>query len=189
VITEADRPALEPNSSSNAGTKALELSPCRYSSGSTAATFGLRLTHPGQDLAVELLPLASLGVHPPVVDAGPDDLDLARAGGELAGWRVAVAAHQPVAALVDQLSERGDVGIDLGLERRSQHPAGALAGQLVQAHRQLAPGSLVGAYTQHVAAFLPRRRWCAGVLPTGQGGRYAAFSCQGLIHRFRRYLA
>src|SRR5687768_3603907 len=23
----------------------------------------------------------------------------------------------------------------------------------------------------------------------GQGGRYAAFSCQGLIHRFRRYLA
>src|ERR687898_3218485 len=22
----------------------------------------------------------------------------------------------------------------------------------------------------------------------GQGGRYAAFSCQGLIHRFRRYL-
>jgi hypothetical protein len=118
---------------------------------------------------VELLPLASLGVHPPVVDAGPDDLDLARAGGELAGWRVAVAAHQPVAALVDQLSERGDVGIDLGLERRGQHPAGALAGQLVQAHRQLAPGSLVGAYTQHVAAFLPRRRWCAGVLPIWSG--------------------
>ena len=28
----------------------------------------------------------------------------------------------------------------------------------------------------------------AGVLPIGQGGRYAAFSCQGLIHRFRRYL-
>jgi hypothetical protein len=70
---------------------------------------------PGQDLAVELLPLASLGVHPPVVDAGPDDLDLARAGGDLAGRRVAVAAHQPVAALVDQLSESGDVGIDLGL--------------------------------------------------------------------------
>src|SRR5512132_1554947 len=23
----------------------------------------------------------------------------------------------------------------------------------------------------------------------GQGGRYAAFSCQGLIHRFRRYLS
>src|SRR5918999_116500 len=28
----------------------------------------------------------------------------------------------------------------------------------------------------------------AGVLPIGQDGRYAAFSCQGLIHRFRRYL-
>jgi hypothetical protein len=35
VITEADRPAAEPNSSSNAGTKSLELSPCGYSSGST----------------------------------------------------------------------------------------------------------------------------------------------------------
>jgi hypothetical protein len=29
----------------------------------------------------------------------------------------------------------------------------------------------------------------AGVLPFGHGGRYAAFSCQGLIHSFRRYLA
>jgi hypothetical protein len=48
-----------------------------------------------------------------------------------------------MAVLVDQLSESGDVGVDLGLQRRGQHPAGALAGQLVQAHRQLTPGSLV----------------------------------------------
>jgi len=37
----------------------------------------------------------------------------------------------------------------------------------------------------NIAAFLPRRRWPAGVLPTGQDGRYAALSCEGLIHRFR----
>ena len=43
VTTEADSPAAEPNSSVNAGTKSLELSPCSYSNGSTAATFGLRL--------------------------------------------------------------------------------------------------------------------------------------------------
>src|SRR6266545_8186495 len=36
--------------------------------------------------------------------------------------------------------------------------------------------------TLSIAAFLPRRRWPAGVLPAGQGGRYAAFSCEGHIH-------
>src|SRR6266508_4662561 len=40
---------------------------------------------------------------------------------------------------------------------------------------------------------MSRRSFLAGGgAPTsfqhGQGGRYAAFSCQGLIHRFRRYL-
>jgi hypothetical protein len=73
-----------------------------------------------------------------------------------------------MAALVDQRGKGGDVGVDLGLERRGQHPAGALASQLVQAHRQLTPGSLVCDYTQH-AAFLPRRRWLAGVLPIWSG--------------------
>jgi hypothetical protein len=48
VITEADSPAAEPNSSVSAGTKSALDSPCRYSSGSTAATFGLRLTHRGR---------------------------------------------------------------------------------------------------------------------------------------------
>jgi hypothetical protein len=56
-----------------------------------------------------------LGVHPAVVHPRTRHLDPADAGGDLAGRRVAVAAHQPVPALVDQLSERGDVGIDLGL--------------------------------------------------------------------------
>jgi hypothetical protein len=57
---------------------------------------------------------------------------------------MAVAAHQPVATLVDQLGEGDQVNVDLGLQRGGQHAAGAFAGQLVQAHRQLAPGGLVG---------------------------------------------
>jgi hypothetical protein len=117
---------------------------------------------------VELVALAGGGVHPAVVHPGADDLDLPGPGRKLAGWGVAVADHQPMAVLVDQRGKGGDVGVDLGLERRGQHPAGALASQLVQAHRQLTPGSLVCDYTQH-AAFLPRRRWLAGVLPIWSG--------------------
>jgi hypothetical protein len=121
--------------------------------------------HPaGQDHALEPHALPGRGVHPTVVHPRADDLDLPGAGGKLAGWGVAVAAHQPVAVLVCQRGVGGDVGVDLGLQRRGQHPAGALTGQLVQAHRKPAVGSVVGDYTQHVAAFLPRRRWCAGVL-------------------------
>jgi hypothetical protein len=41
------------------------------------------------------------------------------------------------------------------------------------------------AAVQERASFLPRRRSLAS-LQHGQGGRYAAFSSQGLIHRFRR---
>src|SRR6266705_1330797 len=158
VTTEADRPAAEPNSSVNAGTKSLELSPCRYSSGSTSATFPAAPDPPGQDHALELLALAGLGVDAAVVDPRADHLDLPCAGGDLPGWGVAVAAHQPVPVLVDQLGEGGQVNVDLGLQRSCQHPAGALAGQLVQAHRQLTPGSIVCNSTQHVAAFGPRRR-------------------------------
>jgi hypothetical protein len=70
---------------------------------------------PGQDLALELVALAGGGVHPAVVHPGADDLDLPGAGRKLAGWGVAVAAHQPMVVLVDQRSMGGDVGVDLGL--------------------------------------------------------------------------
>src|SRR4029453_9427609 len=46
--TDADRAALEPNSSSNAGPKSLELSRGRDSSGSPSATFRGRLAHLGR---------------------------------------------------------------------------------------------------------------------------------------------
>jgi hypothetical protein len=42
VMTEADRPAAAPKNASRAGTKSRLDSPCRYSSGSTSATLGLR---------------------------------------------------------------------------------------------------------------------------------------------------
>ncbi len=48
MITGADSPAAEPKNSSNAGTKSFELSPCRYSSGSTSLTFGERRHHGGR---------------------------------------------------------------------------------------------------------------------------------------------
>jgi hypothetical protein len=40
---------------------------------------------------------------------------------------MAVAAYQPVTPLVARLGTGGDVGIDLGFQRNSQHPAGTFA--------------------------------------------------------------
>jgi hypothetical protein len=48
VIAEADRPAGEPRNCSSAGTKSLDDSPCRYSSGSTSVIFGLLRHHGGK---------------------------------------------------------------------------------------------------------------------------------------------
>jgi hypothetical protein len=106
---------------------------------------------------VELRPLAGGGVHPAVVHAGTSDLDLPGPCGKLPRWGVAVAAHQPVAALVARLGTGGDVGVNLGFQRNRQHPAGTLAEQFVQVQRELGSCLLVSNYTQHVAAFLPRR--------------------------------
>jgi hypothetical protein len=48
VITAADNPAAEPKNAASAGTKSPVDSPCRYNSGSTSATFGLRRHHGGK---------------------------------------------------------------------------------------------------------------------------------------------
>ena len=133
---------------------------------------------------MELHPLAGGGVQAAVVHPRADHLDLAHPGGQRATRGVPVADHQPVALLIDQLGMRGDVGLHLGLQRCRQHPPGTLAEQLVQIGGQLGPCLPVNHYTQHrgvpSSPALARRR-----LPTGQGGRYAALSCQGLIHKFR----
>jgi hypothetical protein len=137
-----------------------------------------------QDHALELHPLAGGRVDPPVIYPGTDHLDLAGRGSERAGRCVAVTHHQPVATLVDHLGVGAKVGIDLSLQRGRQQPPGALTDQLVQIAGQLGPCLLVGDYTQH-RGVPSRRRSPAGVHPFGHGGRYAALSCQGLIHRFR----
>jgi hypothetical protein len=70
---------------------------------------------------------------------------------------VAVAHHQPPATLVPLGGMRGQVVVDLGLQGGGQHPAGALAHDLVEVQARLVMGLGIGGYTQH-AAFLPRRR-------------------------------
>jgi hypothetical protein len=110
---------------------------------------GAAPTPSGQDLAVELHPLAGGGVQAAVVHPRADHLDLADPGGEAARRGVPVADHQPVAVLVDQLGVRGQVGLHLGLQRSGQHPAGTLAEQLVQVGGQLGPCLLVNHDTQH----------------------------------------
>jgi hypothetical protein len=98
---------------------------------------------------------------------------------------VPVADYQPVAVLVDQLGVRGDVGLHLALQRDRQHPPGALAEQLVQIGGQLGPCLLVNHYTQHRGVPSSPAFTAPASSPTGQGGRYAAFSCERLIHSFR----
>jgi hypothetical protein len=139
----------------------------------------------GQQHAVELHARTCGRIHPTVIHSGTCDLDLADTGGDRARRGVPVAHHQAPAALVPLGGVGGQVGVDLCLQGGGQHPSCALPEQLVQLQAQLALGSVVGDYTQHrgvpSSPALARRR----PLPIGQGGRYAALSCEGLIHRFR----
>jgi hypothetical protein len=98
---------------------------------------------PGQDHALELLPLPGRRVDSPVVHPRTHHLDLADTGGDRAGWGVAVTAHQAVAALIARLGTGDDVGVDLGFQRNSQHPAGTLTEQSVQVQRELGSCLLV----------------------------------------------
>jgi hypothetical protein len=100
---------------------------------------------------------------------------------------VAVAHHQPPARLVPLDRVRGEIRVDLGLQRGGQHPPGALAHQLVQVQAQLILRLGIDDYTQH-AAFLPRRRWPAGAPRICHPGRYAALTSPDPIHNFRSYL-
>jgi hypothetical protein len=144
-----------------------------------------RAAHPaGQDRADVLHSLAGGRVGAPVIHPRAADLDRPGAHRQRPGWGVAVADHQPPAALVDLVGVGGQVGVHLSFQGLGQHPAGAFAGQLVQAQAQLGLGLLVGDYTQH-AAFLPRRRCPPASSVHITAGRYAAFSCSGRSTRFR----
>jgi hypothetical protein len=84
-----------------------------------------------QDGGGEPLALAGDLIDALVVHARGDHLDRAGRGEDLAGLVVTVAHHQPVTLLIPFLGQLGDVGIDFGLQRGSQHATGALADDLV----------------------------------------------------------
>jgi hypothetical protein len=82
-----------------------------------------------------------------------------------------VAHHQPAATLVALGTELPDVGVDLGLQRLSQHPPGTLTHDVIDHRRGLAqldaPGADLlccglGDYGKH-GSYLPDRRWSAGL--------------------------
>jgi hypothetical protein len=89
-----------------------------------------------QDRRGKTLALAGVAVDTLVVD--PRHLHLHRSGrGEdFARLVVAVADDQTAAVLVALVGERRDVGIDLGLQRLGQHPAGALPHDLIDQRRR-----------------------------------------------------
>ena len=137
---------------------------------------------------MELLALAAVGIHPAVVHPPADHLDPPDPGCKLAGWGVTVAAHQPVATLIDQLGEGGQVKVDLGSSAAAsmrRAPSRASSSRLIAS--SLRAASSVTTLNMSRRSFLAGGGAPASFQP-GQGGRYAAFSCQGLIHRFRRYL-
>ena len=116
------------------------------------------LATPGrQDHRAEPEPLTGHRVDPAVVHPRRADDHRASSGGDLALAGVAVAHHQPPAALVPLGGIGGEIVVDLGFQGGGQHPPGALAHDLIEVQAQLARGLLGGDYTQH-AAFLPRRR-------------------------------
>lgn len=101
-------------------------------------------------------------IGPPVVDAGRTDLyrPSGRAHRPLAV--VAVADHQALAPLITLVGELGHVLVDLGLQGGGQHPAGALADDVLD--QGASPGRSIGVhYAQHGRAF-PTRVRSAGLL-------------------------
>ena len=124
------------------------------------------LAAPGrQDRRGEPAAFAGFRVGAPVVDPRRGHLDRTGAGQHLAGLVGAVAHHQPAPVLVALVAERGDVGLDLGLQRLGQHPPGTLADDLVDQRRRPRAAGVIGVggsrnYGEH-GSYLPDRRWRA----------------------------
>lgn len=79
----------------------------------------------------EPLPLAGGRVDASVVDPRRADLDRAGGGQDLACLGVAVAHDQPPAAVVELIGVPGNVGGDLGLQRRGEHPPRTVVDDLI----------------------------------------------------------
>ena len=77
-----------------------------------------------------------------------------------------VAHHQPVTVLITLAREPLDIGVDLGLQRHGEHPAGALADDLIDQRRgrtvRRQRAGQVRDYCKHRVC-LPGRRWPAGL--------------------------
>jgi hypothetical protein len=182
VITDADNPALLPKNSSNAGTKSWLDKPCRYSSGNTSVTFGETAAPRRQERRTKPAPLTGDLIDPPVIHAGRGHLDRAGHRAHLPRPRMTVAHHQPPPILVPLAGERGQVRLNLRLQRRRQHPPRTLTHDLIQTRRQLRTAHHISDYLQHRRP--SRRRWPAGIPVVDQSGRYAAPSLRSRIHNF-----
>jgi hypothetical protein len=191
VIVEADSPFVLPRNCPRAGTKSPDESPCRYSSGSTSPIFGVLRAH---DRRAEPLSLTGIRVDPLVVD--PRCRHVHRAGARGHGPRLvaAIAHHQPMTILVTNVSELGDVSVNLRLQGFGQHPPRTLPDELVDYRRRsrrrrsrTVAVSRIRNYSEHrVVPSRPAlsRRSC--LEPSfGHPGRYAL---PRPIHRFQALL-
>jgi hypothetical protein len=95
-----------------------------------------------------------------------------------------VAHDEAPAVLVAVFLMLGDVDLDLGLERDSEHLTRTLTTDLVDPERDLLGRGVFSDYSQHRRSFLPRRRSNAGSRLVVQRGRYAAPRLRWRIHRF-----
>ena len=92
-----------------------------------------------QDRRREPLPLTGIRVDTLVVD--PRCRDIHRAGARGHGPRLvaAIAHHQPMTLVVTNVSELGDVSLDLGPQGLGQHPPRTLSDDLVDYRRRGRP--------------------------------------------------
>ena len=111
------------------------------------------------DRGPETAPLTCGLVDPAVIHPRRHHLDRPCPGHDVAGLGVAVADHQPAPVLVDLVDQPRHIRIDLGLQRRGQHPPGPLTDQLIQGRTHLRARLVVSYYSQH------RRSFLAGVPP------------------------
>ena len=139
------------------------------------------------DRGLELRPLVGLGVDPTILHARRADPDRSRDGGDHPRPGVAVARDEPVPRLVTFAGQLRDVGVDLGLQGRGEHPLCSLAEDLVQHRPAVRDGGLFVHYAQH------RRSFLADVPPSAlvcsQRGRYVASPNGWAIHNFKSYLS
>ncbi len=126
-----------------------------------------------KDLGREPLPLAGLLVDAQVVHPGRGDLDRASRSDHGPGPVMAVADYQTVPMLVPLACQLGYVLVDFRFQRGGEHPARALADDLVDQGAGLG-GAVFGDYAEHGRAFPTRAATRANSMTVkGSSGRYA----------------